>query len=236
MRYSRLASTEERRNLRRAFSFAILTIGAILGLLFFGLPSVAKFAAFLTDLRKSSLPVDKNDTTPPAPPRLARLPDATNKQELEITGSTEDGATVILTINDKEEEVTSDSEGKFFFSYPLKKGENEISAKAKDAAGNESQKTPASTVLFDDEAPPLDISSPSDGSQFYEEKQRQAVIKGTTEPGVTLTINNRLVKVEEDGSFTFATTLSEGSNSFNFKSTDKAENQTEKTIKVSFSP
>ena len=236
MRYSRLASVEEKRNMRRAFIFTILTILAILGVLFYGLPSVARFAAFLSDLRKSSLPVDRNDTTPPAPPRLDRLPEATKEPEIEISGVTEEGATVILTLNGKDEEVVADADGKFRFSYSLRKGENQILAKAKDRTGNESQPTAGITVLFDNEAPKLDISAPADGSQFYGDGQRQLAIKGTTEVGITLTINDRIVKVEEDGTFTFATTLADGENSFNLKSADKAGNQTEKTLKVNFSP
>ena len=236
MRYSRLASVEEKRNMRRAFIFTILTILAILGVLFYGLPSVARFAAFLSDLRKSNLPVDRNDTTPPAPPRLDRLPEATKEPEIEISGVTEEGATVILTLNGKDEEVVADADGKFRFSYSLRKGENQISAKAKDRTGNESQPTAGITVLFDNEAPKLDISAPADGSQFYGDGQRQLAIKGTTEVGITLTINDRIVKVEEDGTFTFATTLADGENSFNLKSADKAGNQTEKTLKVNFSP
>ena len=222
--------------MRRAFLFTILTILAILGVLFYGLPSVARFAAFLSDLRKSSLPVDRNDTTPPAPPRLDRLPEATKEPEIEISGVTEEGATVILTLNGKDEEVVADADGKFRFSYSLRKGENQILAKAKDRTGNESQPTAGITVLFDNEAPKLDISAPADGSQFYGDGQRQLAIKGTTEVGVTLTINDRIVKVEEDGTFTFATTLADGENSFNLKSADKAGNQTEKTLKVNFSP
>ena len=222
--------------MRRAFLFTILTILAILGVLFYGLPSVARFAAFLSDLRKSSLPVDRNDTTPPAPPRLDRLPEATKEPEIEISGVTEEGATVILTLNGKDEEVVADADGKFRFSYSLRKGENQILAKAKDRAGNESQPTTGITVVFDNEAPKLDISAPADGSQFYGDGQRQLAIKGTTEVGITLTINDRIVKVEEDGTFTFATTLADGENSFNLKSADKAGNQTEKTLKVNFSP
>jgi len=234
--YSRYVTTEERRNIRRAFFFGILTIAALVGLLFFGLPSVAKFAAFLSDLRGSTQPVDKNDTTPPAPPRLGQLPEATNKTELEINGATEEGATVILSLNGKEEEIVADADGKFAFSYPLKDGENLISAKAKDRVGNESQESKVYSVTFDNQKPDLEISSPADGTSFFGEKQRQVTVQGKTEAGVTLTINDRIVKVEEDGSFTFLTTLGEGTNSFNLKSTDKAGNQTEKTIGVSFSP
>src|SRR3990167_9363091 len=214
--YSRYVTTEERRNLRRALLFGLLTIAAIIGLLFFGLPSVAKFAAFLSDLRGSTQPVNKN--------------------ELEINGTTEEGATVILSLNGKEEEIVADADGKFVFSYPLKAGENLISAKAKDRAGNESQESKVYSVTFDDEKPDLEISSPADGTSFFGEKQRQVTVQGKTEVGVTLTINDRIVKVEEDGSFTFLTTLGEGANSFNLKSTDKAGNQTEKTISVNFSP
>jgi len=177
--------------MRRAFLFTILTILAILGVLFYGLPSVARFAAFLSDLRKSSLPVDRNDTTPPAPPRLDRLPEATKEPEIEISGVTEEGATVILTLNGKDEEVVADADGKFRFSYSLRKGENQILTKAKDRAGNESQPTAGITVVFDNEAPKLDISAPADGSQFYGDGQRQLAIKGTTEVGITLTINNQ---------------------------------------------
>lgn len=236
MKYSRLASIEERRNRRRAFFFTFLTLLSLLALIFFGLPAIAKFAAFLTDLRKSSLPVDKNDTTPPAPPRLASLPEATNKAEIELSGITEEGAIVTLFINGKEEEIVANSEGNFAFSFTLEKGENEVYAKAKDAAGNESQPSSVQLVIFDNEAPPLTISSPLDGAQFFGESQRQLSIRGTTEAGVTLTVNDRIVKVEDDGSFVFVSSLGEGTNSFNFKSTDKAGNQTEKTISVNFSP
>jgi hypothetical protein len=234
--YSRLRTTEERKNLRTAVVLGVLTVLLIGGIFVFGLPTVAKFAAFLTDLRKSGEPVEVNDATPPAPPRLDSLPEATNKTSVEVSGESEPGATVILVLNGESREVLADSQGSFRLTFELNDGKNTLSASAKDASGNESQKTDEFTLTFDDEEPSLNITSPSEGASFFGSKQRQIVIEGTTEAEASLTINDRFVLVEEDGSFAFATTLSDAENTFNLKSQDKAGNQTEKSLKVNFSP
>lgn len=233
--YSRLATVEERKNVRSAFILILLTVTAIVGLIMFGLPTVAKFASFVADLRKGNQPVDRNDATPPAPPTFNQLPEATNKQKIDISGNSESGTTITLLINNNPQEVVVDSTGTFRFSADLNKGQNTLWASAKDKAGNESQKSKVITILFDNEAPNLDISEPNDGQQFNGAKERQITIKGKTEPASTLTINDRLVKVEDDGSFIFATTLNEGDNSFNFKAVDTAGNNSEKTLTVHFS-
>lgn len=234
--YSRLKTTEEKRNIRTAVALGVLTL-VLIGVVFvFGLPTVAKFAAFLSDLRKSGEPVEVNDSTPPAPPRIDELPEATNKASVEVSGESEPGATVILVFNSRSEEVLADSEGSFRSTFELDDGENTLIASAKDSSGNESQKTDEFTINFDDEEPSLEVSSPSDGASFFGSKQRQLVISGTTEADASLSINDRFVLVEEDGSFAFATTLAEGENTFNLKSQDKAGNSTEKSFKVNFSP
>ena len=234
--YSRLRTTEQKRNIRTAVVLGSLTVVLMLGLFVFGLPAVAKFAAFLSDLRKSGEPVQVNDTTPPAPPRIDPLPEATNKTSLEVAGQSEPGATVIILFNKKTQDVLANSEGSFRFTFELNDGKNSLTASAKDAAGNESQKTEELIVVFDDEEPSLTVSSPSEGASFFGSKQRQIVIEGTTDSDASLSINDRFVLVEEDGSFAFATTLSEGENTFNIKAQDKAGNSTEKSFKVTFSP
>lgn len=234
--YSRLRTTEERKNLRTAVVLGVMTILLLGGVFVFGLPTVAKFAAFLSDLRKSGEPVEINDTTPPAPPRLDSLPEATNKTQIEVSGESEPGATVIILFNKEDHDALADNEGSFRFTFELDDGENTLVASAKDTAGNESQKTDEFSITFDDEDPSLDIASPSEGASFFGAKQRQIIIEGITDAESTLAINDRFVLVEEDGSFAFATTLSEGENTFNLKAQDKAGNQTEKSLKVNFSP
>lgn len=235
-RYSRLSRTEERRNNRKAFIFFVLTIASILLVFFLGLPLLAKFAAFLTDIRQSSQPIEISDTTPPVLPRFEPLPEATNEIKVEITGHTEPGATAILYLNNKTEEVLADNKGEFNYTFFLNDGNNRISAVAKDGSGNESQKTETYKILFDDEPPEIQINSPEAGSEYFGAKQRQVVIDGKTEEGAKININDRLVVVDSDGSFTFATTLSEGENSFTIKAEDKAGNIKEEGLTLHFSP
>lgn len=235
-RYSRLARTEEKKNIKRAILFGTMTIGIIIAFIFFGLPIVARFAGFLTDLKKGGSPVEISDTTPPAPPILERPPEYTKDQQLNISGKTEPGATVTLFFNASEDEIIANKDGEFNYTFKLRKGENTISLKAKDSAGNESQESKIYEVVFDNESPDLEITSPEEGKEYYGSKERQITIEGLTEDGVSLTINDRIVAVEEDGAFTFLTTLEEGKNNFNIKSTDKAGNQTEMDFAVSFTP
>ncbi len=233
--YSRLETIEERKNIRRTFLFGILTVAFLIFLFFLGIPVLVKFTGFFTDLGKSQKPIDKTDTIPPAPPQIKIPADYTNKTSLDISGNTEAGATVKLFYNSNEEEVLADRDGKFSLNFQLDKGENTISATAKDANGNESQKSPTYTIIFDNEPPKIEISSPSGGTEFFGSKARQLTIKGTTESEADLTINDRVVAVDDDGSFAFLTTLSEGENNFKIKAVDKAGNAEETSLTVRFS-
>ncbi len=232
--YSRLASTEEKRNVKTATRFVILTIVVIGFLFFFGIPLLGKFAGFISDLGKSQKPIGINDKTPPAPPQLNNLPEFTNQKEVKLTGKSEEGATVKLSFNSKDEEVVAGRNGDFSFDLKLNNGENLFDAIATDAAGNESQKTKTFKITFDNEKPELTIESPSDGTSFFGSRQRQIEIKGKTDTGSEVTINDRFVSVEESGNFQYTTTLNEGENKFNIKSTDKAGNLTETELTFTF--
>jgi hypothetical protein len=235
-RYSRLWRTEEKRNIRRSIIYSILTIAFLVFFFFLGLPSLAKFSAFLSDLRSSSIPPEKEDLTPPVPPRFDPLPEATSELSVDIKGYTEPGVNVFLKLNNKEEEILANSEGQFTYSFSLNDGENKISSYAVDSSGNESQKTDVITIIYDNDPPELTISNPEDQANFYGAKQRQVVIQGQTEEDSKLNINGRIVVVESEGFFTFTTTLSEGENKFDIKTEDNAENITEKTFTLHFSP
>ena len=235
-RYSRLARTEERQSIRRAIFFTFLTIVSIFAFIFLGLPVLAKFAGFLTDLKESGLPIEINDTTPPAPPRLDNLPEYTNEFSVEVKGTTEAGASVTLFLNNDEEELVVNKDGEFNFIFKLDRGENTVSVKARDAAGNESQETSVYKIIFDNEPPELEITSPEDGKEFYGSKERQVSINGKTEESASVTVNDRIVAVDASGNFTFVTTLSEGENGFTIKTEDKAGNSTEASLTLRFTP
>ena len=233
-RYSRLSSIEERRNVKKARNFIILTIATLVALYFVGIPALGRFAAFVSDLAKSDKPIVAEDKTPPAPPRFNSFPDYTNQKGLTLSGDTESGATVKLTFNVRDEETLADRDGHFSFNLDLDNGENVFSAIAVDPAGNESQKSEEHKIVFDNKPPDLTIDSPAPGAQFFGSKQRQVTIQGTTESGVNVTVNERIVSVDDLGKFQYTITLAEGENKFNFKAVDPAGNTTESELALNF--
>lgn len=233
--YRKFASLEQKKNIRKTFVFGVLTVGLLALLFVFGIPAMARIASFVGDFGKSDKPIDIADNIPPAPPRFLGLPEATNKTNIEITGTAEPGAKVTLTVNSDEVEVIADNSGKFIANVDLLNGDNTVKAIAKDNAGNVSQPSEKVGIVYDNTEPKLEIESPEDGSEFTGSSQRQVTIKGKTEAEVLLNINDRSVSVNSDGTFSFTTTLSEGENKFDVKVKDKAENETESTLTLRFS-
>lgn len=233
-RYSRLASVEERKNIKRAYWYVILSILAVIFLIFLGLPTLVRFAGFVGDVAKSDKPVEINDNTPPAPPQFNDLPEFTKEEKLEITGRSENGATISIRANNETSEVVANSDGDFNFVFNLNDGQNTIDAKAKDLSGNESTQTQTYTIVFDNKEPELEVTSPADGSSYFGSGQRQLSIKGTVNEVVDLTINGRVAAVKEDNTFSFATTLSEGENKFEVKAIDMSGNETSISFTVNF--
>lgn len=234
--YSRLQSVEEKRNVRSAVFFIFLTIAAIVLLFFYGIPTLGRFAAFVSDLGKSGKSISVNDHTPPAPPKFDYINNFTNQQSSSLSGVTEAGATVKLIFNGNLQEVLADKDGKFLFNLQLDNGTNTYSAVAVDTAGNVSQKTQGYTITFDNKPPNLAIDSPSDGSQFFGSNQRQVTIKGSTDQNDQVTINDRVVAVDDGGKFQYTTSLNDGDNKFAIKAVDQAGNSTEKNITLNFTP
>ncbi len=234
-RYSRLASVEEKRNVKNAYKYVTWSIIALVLLIFLGIPTLVRFAGFIGDIAKSDKPVELNDITPPAPPQFDDLPENTNVETLQITGQSENAAIIKIRANNNNSEVVANSEGQFSFTFNLDKGENTIDATATDLGGNQSTQTQTYRIYFDNQDPELTVESPSDGSAFFGSGQRQLTIKGTVDENVDLRINDRFVSLKDDFSFTFATTLSEGENKFEIKATDPAGNESSTSLTVTFS-
>lgn len=234
-RYSRLAMTEERKNIKKAYLYVFLSISALIFLVYLGLPILIKFAGFVGDLAKSDKPIEFQDTTPPAPPQFDEIPEFSMEESIDIKGTSENGATISITANGNTSEVVANSNGKFIFLFNLLDGENTILAQAKDTSGNLSTESKIFKITFDNNEPKLEVTSPKDGDIFYGSGQRQVSIKGSVNEKVDLRINDKFVTVKDDNSFNFTTTLNEGANSFEIKATDPAGNETSTSLSVNFS-
>jgi hypothetical protein len=231
----KFTNLEERKNTRSAITFSLLTIVAIAVLYFIGIPLLGKLTAFVTSF-KGNNKISSSDITPPPPPKFKYLSEYTNQLNVTISGNTEAGATVKLIFNGEDKETLADTNGQFTFNVALQSGINTFAATASDQSGNQSQKSEDRQITFDNKVPNLEITSPGDGSNYFGSAQRQITIQGTTESGSQVTINERIISVDENGSFQYTTTLNDGNNSFNIKSTDQAGNLTEKGLSLNFTP
>ncbi|MDI6860537.1 MAG: stalk domain-containing protein [Caldisericia bacterium] len=150
------------------------------------------------------------------------IPSFVNTPVITIKGSTDKGATVY--IND--EEIDVDEEGKFETSYTLIEGLNTIVIKAEKGTLT---KTKRISVTLDTTPPKLQVIIPENVLERIFE------IKGTTEVGATVTINDEPVLVNPDGSFSYTLTIPVGENEIQVvvKAQDKAGNVStvSKTVK-----
>jgi Glucodextranase, domain B len=62
----------------------------------------------------------------------------------------------------------------------------------------------------------------------------QLVLKGTVSEPVNLTVNGRIVALKDDGTFSFATTLTEGINTFEVIAVDLAGNEAKESVSFNF--
>lgn len=230
---SRLARKQEARSLRRAVLFGFLTVLLALALVFLGIPALIKMAIFIGNLRSSYTPIETKDVLPPVPPRLKPLAEATNEDQINIEGFAEKGATVEIFLNGiAEKKCVAEVDGSFLVSnINLNQGENEIYAITTDQDGNKSQKSGILVIDYDNTPPELVVNEPTDGSVFPSE-EKTIEIKGETEEGVTITVNDRFVILGVEGEFSSSFTLSEGENKIKIVAVDKADNQTEEEITV----
>lgn len=150
------------------------------------------------------------------------IPSFVNTPVITIKGSTDKGATVY--IND--EEIDVDEEGKFETSYTLIEGLNTIVIRAEKGTLT---KTKRISVTLDTTPPKLQVIIPENVLERIFE------IKGTTEVGATVTINDEPVLVNPDGSFSYTLTIPVGENEIQVvvKAQDKAGNVStvSKTVK-----
>lgn len=237
VRKTRLARKQEARNIRQAIIYIILTLVLASILVFIGIPLLIRTAIFLGNLRTSSKLPEQTDTIPPSPPRIIIPFEATNSALFSLKGYTEPGANIKLYNSGFSfGETVADNEGSFSIeNLKLTSGRNEISAVAQDAAGNESQPSMSSVVDYDTTPPLLEITRPEEGKTITG-LENKITLEGKTEEGAKIIINGRLVIVGPEGDFSYQYSLKEGENTFAIIAQDKAGNQTEKEIKITYSP
>jgi len=236
-KFSLLSKKESKRNLRQAVFFSFLTLALAALVFIYGIPTVIKMAVFVGNLRSSTTPVESNDNIPPSPPIFKTLLEATNSAKINLHGFAESGSDVKIYLTGQPiNDVIADNDGNFSMdNLELTLGKNEITAIAIDNAGNKSRESEKLVVWYDNQPPELEVNQPADKSIITSENSKVEIV-GKTEPEVNLLINEHLVILNKEGGFKYSFSLSSGENLINIVATDKAGNQTIKTLTLNYSP
>ncbi len=235
MRRSRLALKTEKKS-KQTIILAGIGILIILFLLVkFGTSVLIGFSVFLGGTKAQTVDTNSNSSVTFIPaPVLNPLPNATNSAQVVVTGKAQAGKTVYLYINSSQQDSTqSDSNGNFKFVEALSAGSNNVEAKTVDGSKT-SDFSNSYTVNYISKAPSLTVLTPSDGQSFSKD-QNTATVTGTTDPGVSVTVNGYWAVLDENNNFSYTLPLQNGDNQIKVIATDQAGNKTEKDLKVTYS-
>lgn len=231
---SRLNKLEETKSLRSAVFYIILSLVLVFSIFKWGIPAFINTVAYVG----GSTAGTANDgfKVPPQDPVLFPLVDATFSGTIKVAGTAQSGVKIKLVLNGQDQdEIDTDDKGDFTFdSVALIDGVNIIGLKAVSSNGLES-KVVDTQVVYDSEAPQLEISNPTDGAEFYGQN-KNLEIKGTIKEEGTLKINGNLVYTASNGDFSSRMTLKSGDNPITVVAQDLAGNTVEKSILVKYNP
>jgi hypothetical protein len=140
----------------------------------------------------------------------------TNKNVVRVSGITEPDAT--LTINGVKIDLTNVGTFEYYAALPHD-GNNDIKLIAKDRFNN--TRIILLHVIRDTVPPQLDVYQPTEGQ---ETNQPSIIVKGQTEPGATVRINENIVPLDANGRFEYTVLLTEGPNNITIVASDPAGN------------
>lgn len=207
---------------KRIALVTVLIVVLLVGGFFLGVPLLAHLGAGSSTIPAHS-PLGTTDNIPPTAPRLDSLPDITRIRTLTVSGNAESGSQVAILVNDKQQVSTlADKTGQFKGDINLSSGENSITTTATDSVGNKSRASKAVIVTYDATPPKLTLISPA--TDQTTSTAGIVSVSGKTESTANVTVNDRQVIVQNDGSFSTTVILSAGDNTVTVVATDSAGN------------
>ena len=230
---SRLNRTNQDQITKKTVFLGFLTITVLILVLVFGLPLLIKFSVFLGEGKKTTEQTEK--ILPPLAPRLVIPYEATNSGSINISGFAEPKVKIELFKNDISVGLTDvTDEGDFNFNkIVLDEGNNGYSAVASTEKAGKGDGSKTIVVAYDKTAPKLELTNPSEESLSVDSADFDII--GNTEAEASVSINNRIAPVNNDGSFKLKWQLNMGKNDLEVISTDLAGNQTKKKISITYS-
>lgn len=231
---SRLDKKAEDEITKKTIFLGLITVLVLVLTVVFGLPLLVRFSILLGDLKNKQDSEIVEKVIPPMMPRLILPFEATNSARIDLRGVAEKGVSIELLKNDVSVgKVETDEAGEFVFKdIFLEAGESIFTAVAISKAGDSSEISKELTLAYDNEAPPLTMTNPSETSVKVESDDFDVV--GVSEKGVSVTINGRVAMVDDAGSFKLKLQLAIGKNEVEIIVRDLAGNETKKKIEITY--
>lgn len=231
---SRISRSKNQLAVKRAILLSGITVVGILFFIFILLPLTVRLFQIIP---RSGTTPGLQQSLPPQRPVINPLPEFTSSDSMEVSGFTQPDTTVSLVVNGSfvDDILIQDSSEFLFSNVRLLSGQNRVYVVAENSSNLTAQSSEY-IVVFDNEPPLLEISSPADNEVVRSRRDQSVSFSGTTEPNVRLSVNERLIFVEGNGSFTGTFQLNEGENTLIFLAIDEAGNQTSVTRIVRFEP
>lgn len=227
---SRRNKQEEKKLTHQFVLLVLLAIGLVLLFLFVVLPALIRILA-----STSPTPSQNGADVPVQVPFLSAPVTATSSATLTLSGFSQKGFTVSILDNAQPLSKTSASDdGSFHTDVTLTPGENKITVFAIDQHNKESGVSQEYIVVFDDQPPTLELKQPQDKQSIQGKQNQNLTIEGKTDTNTKVYVNDRLIFVKDDGSFTGVQPLQEGDNALSIKAVDQAGNITEKKLTITF--
>lgn len=211
-------------NRQRVVFFILASVGFAVLVFAAGLPVLLNLSSLISAKFRPVQKQTSETVIAPTVPKLAESYAATSSAKIKISGVADPKTTVELSQNDRSlgTNVTG-NDGTFSWDIILDRGDNVFVAQAIAENGRKSQLSAQYSIRYLSGSPKLDISTPKDGEAV---KNTPVIVSGQTDPGNNVTINDRLVIVNDKGEFSYSLDLPGGENKIKITASDPAGNQT----------
>ena len=185
------------------------------------------FIVNLTQKNKKTQDISSNTPDTILPPEIFNVQTATNTPEIALQIRSTPKKKLSIYINElKQKEIIPDEET-FEVIVTLEKGSNTVSLVMNDPVTKTIKKSRLHTIIYKDEKPSLEITSPHD---LDKTSKSEIQIEGSTENEIAIRINNIPVIVDGEGKFSFTFKLKEGENHITIIAEDIADNRETKEM------
>jgi len=220
---SRLVKKETHKLMRRTVILSVVAIVTVLAFLFLVLPNFIRLVVWFS--RDKEAGATSQGLQFIQPPILQPPQSASSQPKIDITGYGRGGNEIILIVNGSEiTRQAINEDGTFSISLDLVDGENAISAYQVAEDDSESEVSEVYTVKFDNQAPTLEIESPTENQEVSGKDSQFFEVKGKVNEDAQIHVNERVTFINDDLTFSYKIQLQEGDNTITIKAIDDAGN------------